>query len=105
MVLSPGLGEVLPALLASAATDVPGRCTLAGLTAREHDVLRLVAHGYDNRRIAGELTLSDKTVRNHVSAVLSRLGAGSRGEAIVVARRAGLGGDTRCEKPVRPVSR
>ncbi|MFI1104569.1 LuxR C-terminal-related transcriptional regulator [Streptomyces melanogenes] len=105
VVLSPGLGDVLPTLLASAPTDVPGRCTLAGLTAREHDVLRLVAHGYDNRRIARELTLSDKTVRNYVSAVLSKLGAGSRGEAIVVARRAGLGGDTRCEKPVRPVAR
>ncbi|MEU4351105.1 response regulator transcription factor [Streptomyces sp. NPDC023838] len=104
VVLSPGVGDVLPTLLAAAA-DVPGRCTLSGLTAREHDVLRLVAHGYDNRRIARELSLSDKTVRNYVSAVLSKLGAGSRGEAIVAARVAGLGGASRWGKPVRPAPR
>ena len=50
-----------------------------------------MARGLDNRRIARELFLSDKTVRNHVSNVLSKLGAEDRGEAINRARNAGLG--------------
>ncbi|MFF1903662.1 response regulator [Kitasatospora sp. NPDC058218] len=89
VVLSPGAGGMLPSILASA-TDARSSCALPALTAREYDVLRLVAHGFDNRRIARELILADKTVRNYVSAVLTKLGAGSRGEAIVAARTAGL---------------
>lgn len=91
VVVTPGAGGVgvFPPFLASVA-DVGGRCDLAPLTTREHDVLRLVANGFDNRRIARELILSDKTVRNYVSAVLTKVGAGSRGEAIVAARTAGF---------------
>ncbi|MFB7615410.1 LuxR C-terminal-related transcriptional regulator [Kitasatospora sp. NPDC056181] len=103
VVLSPGVGGMLPSLLASAA-DVPSGCALAALTAREHDVLGLIACGFDNRRIARELILSDKTVRNYVSAVLTKLGAGNRGEAIVAARTAGLGQASRSGKPIRPAS-
>jgi DNA-binding NarL/FixJ family response regulator len=51
------------------------------LTAREQEVLDLVARGYDNRRIARELFLSDKTVRNHVSNVLTKLDVEDRAEA------------------------
>ena len=54
-------------------------------------MLELLARGYDNRRIARELYLSDKTVRNHVSNVLARLNAPDRAEAILRARRAGMG--------------
>ena len=61
------------------------------LTEREREVLDLVARGYDNRRIAKALFLSDKTVRNHVSSVLTKLGAADRAEAVQRARRAGLG--------------
>jgi DNA-binding NarL/FixJ family response regulator len=50
-----------------------------------------MAQGLDNRRIAQALFLSDKTVRNHVSSVLSKLEAPDRSEAIARARRAGLG--------------
>ncbi|MFE2283708.1 LuxR C-terminal-related transcriptional regulator [Streptomyces sp. NPDC059443] len=89
VVVSPGAGGAFPSFLASV-PDVGSRCDLTPLTTREHDVLRLVAHGFDNRRIARELILSDKTVRNYVSAVLTKLGAGSRGEAIVAARTAGF---------------
>ncbi|MFJ8623997.1 LuxR C-terminal-related transcriptional regulator [Kitasatospora sp. NPDC093550] len=89
VVLGPGVGGQLPALLAPV-SEVPGGAAFAALTAREHEVLRLVARGLDNRRIARELVLSDKTVRNYVSAVLTKLGAGSRGEAIVAARTAGF---------------
>jgi DNA-binding NarL/FixJ family response regulator len=61
------------------------------LTDREREVLELLARGYDNRRIARELFLSDKTVRNHVWNLMRKLGAGDRSAAIVLAREAGLG--------------
>ena len=61
------------------------------LSEREREVLELLARGFDNRRIARELFVSDKTVRNHVSAILGKLGAGNRVDAIQRARRAGLG--------------
>ena len=54
-------------------------------------MLELVARGYDNRRIARELFLSDKTVRNHVSNVLTKLDAPDRASAVERARRAGMG--------------
>jgi DNA-binding CsgD family transcriptional regulator len=52
-----------------------------GLTERERDVLRLVAAGRSNREIAAELFISPKTVSVHVSNILGKLGAASRGEA------------------------
>jgi DNA-binding NarL/FixJ family response regulator len=61
------------------------------LTAREHEVLDLVAAGMSNAQIAGRLFLSQKTVRNHVHAVLSKLQAADRAEVIVRGRDAGLG--------------
>lgn len=61
------------------------------LTARELEVLEQLALGRSNAEIADHYVLSLKTVRNHVSNVLAKLGAATRGEAIVAARRAGLG--------------
>ena len=61
------------------------------LTDREMEVLELIAKGYSNPRIARELSISDKTVRNHVSNVLSKLQVADRAEAIIRAREAGLG--------------
>ena len=61
------------------------------LTAREHEVLDLVAAGLSNAQIAARLYLSQKTVRNHVHAVLSKIQAADRAEAIVRGRDAGLG--------------
>ena len=49
------------------------------------------ARGLDNQTIARELVLTPKTVRNHVSNVLAKLNAGDRSQAIVIARRRGLG--------------
>jgi DNA-binding NarL/FixJ family response regulator len=63
-----------------------------GLSDRERDVLSLMAAGVGNADIARRLFLSDKTVRNYVSVVFSKLGVQSRAEAIVRAREAGLGG-------------
>jgi DNA-binding NarL/FixJ family response regulator len=61
------------------------------LTARELELLNLIAAGYDNTKIANELHLSTKTVRNHVSNIFSKLQVAYRAEAIVRARDAGLG--------------
>ncbi|MCK8436094.1 AAA family ATPase [Streptomyces sp. D2-8] len=61
-----------------------------GLTSRERDVLRLVAAGHTNRRIAQELFISPKTASVHVSNILGKLGVSGRGEAAAVAHRLGL---------------
>ena len=60
-------------------------------TDRERDVLELIAQGLDNNEIAARLHLSEKTVRNHVTAVFSKLNVSSRSHAIVRARDAGFG--------------
>ena len=61
------------------------------LTAREHEVLDLIAAGRSNGDVAATLVLSPKTVRNHVSAIFAKLQVADRAQAIVVARDAGLG--------------
>jgi DNA-binding CsgD family transcriptional regulator len=63
---------------------------ILGLTAREIEVLRLVAAGRSNRDIAAELFISAKTASVHVSNILAKLGAASRTEAAVIAHQAGL---------------
>ena len=65
--------------------------SFADLSAREHEVLELIARGLDNAQIARELALSPKTVRNHINHIFSKLGVQSRAQAIVRAREAGLG--------------
>jgi DNA-binding CsgD family transcriptional regulator len=64
-----------------------------GLTAREIEVLRLVAAGRSNREIAAELFISAKTASVHVSNILAKLDATSRTEAAAIAHQAGLAGD------------
>jgi DNA-binding NarL/FixJ family response regulator len=61
------------------------------LTDRERQVLELVAQGRANAAIAGRLGLSHKTIRNHVSNILTKLQVADRAQAIVQARDAGLG--------------
>jgi DNA-binding NarL/FixJ family response regulator len=60
------------------------------LTEREAEVLRLMARGLNNADIAGRLHLSEGTIRNHVSAILSKLGASDRTQAAIIAIRHGL---------------
>lgn len=62
-----------------------------GLTAREREVLELVARGRNNGDIAGALFVSSKTVRNHVSNIFAKLQVTDRAQAIVRARAGGLG--------------
>ncbi|MCK2244049.1 MULTISPECIES: response regulator transcription factor [unclassified Crossiella] len=61
------------------------------LTAREHEVLVLIAQGEGNAAIARKLVISGKTVRNHVSNIFSKLHVADRAEAIMRAKEAGLG--------------
>jgi len=64
---------------------------LADLTARERDVLELVAQGLDNHTIGARLGISERTVRNNVSTIFSKLEVDSRAQVIVLAREAGFG--------------
>ena len=61
------------------------------LTQREREILELMAQGHSNAYIADHFVLSLKTDRNHVSAVLAKLGVSTRVEAVVNARQAGFG--------------
>jgi DNA-binding CsgD family transcriptional regulator len=63
---------------------------LAGLTAREAEVLQLVAGGKSNGEIGAALFISTKTASVHVSNILAKLGVNSRGEAAALAHRRGL---------------
>ncbi|MEV4233537.1 response regulator transcription factor, partial [Streptomyces bobili] len=65
----------------------PGREGPAALTARERDVLRLLALGRSNRQIGEELFISGKTASVHVSNILAKLSASSRTEAVAIAHR------------------
>ena len=60
------------------------------LTEREREVLTLIAQGRSNTEIAGRLVLSQKTVRNHISNIFSKLQVVDRAQAIIRAREAGL---------------
>jgi DNA-binding NarL/FixJ family response regulator len=61
--------------------------TVSCLTPRELDVLRLLARGLDNDAIAQQLTLTKRTVQNHISAIYGKLGVASRAEAVLYAIR------------------
>ena len=63
---------------------------LESLTPREEDVLRLLAQGLQNKEIATKLVISERTVKFHVSSILSKLNAGNRTEAVAIAAQHGL---------------
>jgi two-component system nitrate/nitrite response regulator NarL len=66
------------------------RLTTGELTAREREILSLVASGLESKEIARELFLSHDTVRTHVAHTLAKLGARSRAQAVGIAVRRGL---------------
>lgn len=86
-----GAAVAAKAIGAMAASRTLAPTVFPELTDREREVLDLMARGHDNATIARRLVLSPKTVRNHVSNVLGKLGAADRSTAIVRAREAGLG--------------
>lgn len=62
------------------------------LTARERDILGLIAQGQTNAKIAAQLFVSPHTVRNHITHIFAKLQVADRAQAIIRAREAGLGG-------------
>lgn len=92
-----GGGMVFGASMATRIAGLLARSTPAAqqafpqLTDRERSVLAMIARGRSNDEIAAELHVSNKTVRNAVSTIYAKVGVGTRAEAIVAAREAGLG--------------
>jgi DNA-binding NarL/FixJ family response regulator len=82
--------ELASAPLGLRAGPLPSADEVDDLTAREREVLTLVAIGLTNKAIAQRLTISDHTVKFHVAAILAKLGAESRTEAVHLAARRGL---------------
>jgi LuxR family maltose regulon positive regulatory protein len=80
-------GEPVPGTAAAAAA-VAG--LVEQLTAREHEVLALLAAGMSNARIAGELVITVDTVKKHVGHILDKLGAANRTEAVTRGQQLGL---------------
>ncbi|RMH00913.1 MAG: DNA-binding response regulator, partial [Chloroflexi bacterium] len=89
-IFSPAVAERVMAYFAQGERPSPPP-VFPELTEREREVLTLIAQGLTNQAIADRLVLSQKTVRNHVSNIFSKLQVASRAEAIIRARDAGLG--------------
>jgi DNA-binding NarL/FixJ family response regulator len=86
-----GLLVVHPEALAPpVVAEARGAASGAPLTAREREILELIADGANNRRIAVRLAISRHTVKFHVASILAKLNATSRAEAVALALRAGL---------------
>jgi len=70
---------------------VGASATFGSLTTRQRDLVELIAQGHDNSQIAARMGLAEKTVRNNVTAIFSKLEVENRGQAIVRARESGFG--------------
>ena len=84
------IGATVARQLASLVTGAAPADPFPDLTARERDVLTALAAGASTAQVAGRLGLSDKTVRNHVSSILTKLEVPDRTQAVLKAREAGL---------------
>ncbi|MFN8596306.1 MAG: response regulator transcription factor [Anaerolineae bacterium] len=80
--------KLMTAVAAPAATPSPAESDLTG---RELEVLQLIAQGLNNHEIAQKLTISEKTVKTHVSNILSKLHCEDRTQAAIYAMKKGLG--------------
>jgi DNA-binding NarL/FixJ family response regulator len=76
-----------PALLRA---DGPTHTLVEPLSARELEVLALLAEGATNQQIAGRLFITKRTAKKHVTNILGKLGAANRTQAVALARSAGL---------------
>ncbi len=81
------LGAFLPPATPSALATQP---LIEPLTRREREVLQMLAAGLGNKEIAARLTISEHTVKFHVAAILGKLGASTRTEAVAIGIRHGL---------------
>jgi DNA-binding NarL/FixJ family response regulator len=90
--LSPSLtGRVVESFLRSSSVlDPRSRQLLGSLTNREKEILQLIARGLSNAEMAGELHVSETTVKTHVSRVLMKLGLRDRVQAVIYAYESGL---------------
>ena len=85
-----GQVQLSPGAAARLLREVHGPDSPEALTARETDVLRLLAEGKTNRQIGADLGVGENTVRTHVSSILAKLGVQSRTQAALYAARTGL---------------
>jgi len=90
-IFSPGVASRIIGFFASSREELP-QDVFADLTSREREILELIARGEANTSIAERLSISLKTVRNHVSNIYSKLQVVDRAQAVIRARDAGMGG-------------
>ncbi|HWJ18033.1 MAG TPA: response regulator transcription factor, partial [Geobacterales bacterium] len=85
------LAEIARFVHGQGRADAFEETAFAELTQREREVLELIARGLDNTAIADQLSVSPKTVRNHINGIFDKLNIPNRAQAIVRAREAGMG--------------
>jgi DNA-binding NarL/FixJ family response regulator len=91
-IFGPAVAARLTGFFTAAPTVAPAPAPFPDLTAREREILTLMASGANNAAIAARLGLMEKTVRNNVTNVFTKLQVSDRAAAVARARDAGLGG-------------
>ncbi|HCY14498.1 MAG: DNA-binding response regulator [Curvibacter sp. GWA2_64_110] len=81
--------ELMAASAGTPATELPAESTAPQFTPRQEEVLSLLLDGYANKEIGRMLSLSDETVKNHVTAILRGFGVTTRTQAVLAANRHG----------------
>ncbi len=82
--------RVAGGMLKRRAQDKTAHSAISDLTSREADILRLIAGGFSNKEISAKLRLSEKTIKNYVSRIFSKLNVSARTQAAVYAIKAGF---------------
>jgi DNA-binding NarL/FixJ family response regulator len=88
--LGPSVTRRLLERFAQSEPKLDGRALVSALTDREREILVLIASGRSNAEIAGELFVTETTVKSHVSSILRKLGVRDRVQAVIAAYDAGL---------------
>ncbi|WP_084517476.1 response regulator transcription factor [Microtetraspora niveoalba] len=91
-IFGPALAARLTDYFSRGTAGAGGEERFPELTRREREILGMIASHLTNPQIAARLSLSQKTVRNHVSSIFTKLGVADRAGAIILARESGLGG-------------